>query len=192
MGMSGRQGCGGRRAGWRALPPAVVAVVLASSMASVSGQGEPAARYRTAPDRPVATTAEGLRSQRQVFRGRLDSVQAEIGRLNRALDAKRSGLKSLDEQVIQAHLSMLAAEHLVYEAQRRGLPDLLERRMRAADRKREWADLEERYRTRVEGEGSGLLEQLTLSRALAADLVVDWNLANDRLRLLESPPTANR
>lgn len=183
MGMGSRQG-GGLR------PWAVIAVLLATSMVTVSGREEPAARYRSAPERPIATTAEGLRSQRQVFRVQLDAVQAEIGRLNRAIDAQRKGLSTLDEQLIQAHLSMLAAAHLVYEAERRGLPDLLDRQMRAAERRRDWELLDARYRVEAEAESEGLLQQLSDRRAQAADLVVDWNLANDRLRLLESPPVS--
>ncbi len=179
-----------RRVGWGAATMAVLAAV--SWSLSVFGQDVPAIQYRTIPEQSLATTAAGLRAQREGFRGRLNAVQAEIGRLNLAIDAKRSDLRALDEQVIQAHLNMLAADHLVYEAQRRGLPDLLERQTRAADRRREWERLESRHQSRIEGDASGLLEQLTHSRALAADLVVDWNLANDHLRLLEAPPTPRR
>lgn len=181
------------RVGWATFPLAGLAgvlVVIPAMMLPASGQEKPAGPYRTAPDMPMATSGHGLRSQRQIFRSRLEAVQAEIGRLNIAIDTTRSSLKTLDAQVLQAHLNMLAAEHLVYEAERRGLPDLLERKMRADDRRREWETLEARYRLQIEADASGLLELLTRDRALAADLVVDWNLANDRLRLSESatPP----
>ena len=97
MGMGSRQG-GGMR------PLAIVVVLLATSMVTVSGREEPMVRYRSAPERPIATTAEGLRSQRQVFRVQLDVVQAEIGRLNRAIDAQRKILAheygELDDEVM--------------------------------------------------------------------------------------------
>lgn len=190
--MGSRQGVGARRGRWGMLALVGFAVVLVPSAVSVSvsGQDQPAARYRSAPELPVGTTARELLAQRQTFRYRLDAIQAEIGQLNRALDAQRKGITALDEQVIQAHLNMLAADHLLYEAQRRGLPDLLDRQLRAAERRRDWELLEARYRVEVEAESEGLLQRLSDRRAQAADLVVDWNLANDRLRLLDPPPTA--
>jgi hypothetical protein len=175
------------------LAGAGLAAALGVSPASAPGQqvtiGPPGGTYRTVSV-AVAGAASGLRLQRDTFATRLDVVQAEIGRLTLALDAQRAALKGLDDRVIQAHLNKLAAEHLVYEARRREAPDLADHEARAEDRRLAWERLEADYRARADA--GGLLERLKRTRAEAADLLLDWNLANDRLRLLEKDAASAR